>query len=214
MNPLLTSNTTYFPWLPMGYLLVTAVLVVSFGRLGDMYDRVKMYNLGFDLHRLLHPARGDVDDRVRRHSLWRISMRVLQGVGGAFLMALMASSSTILTDAFPEDQRGLALGVNAVAGIAGSYMRLILGGLLGPLEWRLVFPASVPFGLFGTFWAHRKLHDTGVGTKARIDWRGNVTFAIGLGVLLVGITYGIEPAGPRRWAGRARRSSPSWPSGW
>ena len=126
----------------------------------------------------------------------------------------MANSSAILTDAFPEDQRGLALGVNAVAAIAGSFMGLILGGLLDPLEWRLVFLVSVPFGLFGTFWAYRKLHDTGARTKARIDWWDNVTFAIGLVVLLVGITSGIEPAGPRRWAGRARRSSPSWPSAW
>jgi MFS family permease len=192
MNPLLASNTTYFLWLLMGYLLVTAVLVVSFGRLGDMYGRVKMYNLGFAIFTVFSILLSATWMTGVDGALWLIGMRVLQGVGGAFLMA---NSSAILTDAFPEDQRGLALGINAVAAIAGSFIGLILGGLLGPVEWRLVFLVSVPFGLFGTVWAYRKLHDTGVRTKAHIDWWGNVTFAIGLVVLLVGITYGIEPAG-------------------
>ena len=192
MNPLLASNTTYFLWLLMGYLLVTAVLVVSFGRLGDMYGRVKMYNLGFATFTVFSILLGATWMTGVGGALWLIGMRVLQGVGGAFLMA---NSSAILTDAFPEDQRGLALGINAVAAIAGSFIGLILGGLLGPIEWRLVFLVSIPFGLFGTIWAYRKLHDTGVRTKARIDWWGNVTFAVGLVVLLVGITYGIEPAG-------------------
>ena len=192
MNPLLASNTTYFLWLLMGYLLVTAVLVVSFGRLGDMYGRVKMYNLGFATFTVFSILLGATWMAGVGGALWLIGMRVLQGVGGAFLMA---NSSAILTDAFPEDQRGLALGINAVAAIAGSFIGLILGGLLGPIEWRLVFLVSVPFGLFGTIWAYRKLHDTGVRTKAHIDWWGNVTFAFGLVVLLVGITYGIEPAG-------------------
>jgi len=192
MNPLLASNTTYFLWLLMGYLLVTAVLVVSFGRLGDMYGRVKMYNLGFGIFTIFSILLGATWMTGVDGALWLIGMRVLQGVGGAFLMA---NSSAILTDAFPEDQRGLALGINAVAAIAGSFIGLILGGLLGPVEWRLVFLVSVPFGLFGTLWAYRKLHDTGVRSKAHIDWWGNVTFAVGLVVLLVGITYGIEPAG-------------------
>jgi len=192
MNPLLASNTTYFLWLLMGYLLVTAVLVVSFGRLGDMYGRVKMYNLGFAVFTLFSILLSATWMTGVDGALWLIGMRVLQGIGGAFLMA---NSSAILTDAFPEDQRGLALGINAVAAIAGSFIGLILGGLLGPVEWRLVFLVSVPFGLFGTVWAYRKLHDTGVRTKAHIDWWGNVSFAIGLVVLLVGITYGIEPAG-------------------
>ncbi len=138
MNPLLASNTTYFLWLLMGYLLVTAVLVVSFGRLGDMYGRVKMYNLGFAIFTVFSIFLGVTWMTGVDGALWLIGMRVLQGLGGAFLMA---NSSAILTDAFPEDQRGLALGVNAVAAIAGSFMGLILGGLLGPVEWRLA-PAS------------------------------------------------------------------------
>lgn len=111
-------------------------------------------------------------------------------MGGAFLFA---NSTAILTDAFPEDQRGLALGINAVAGIAGSFIGLILGGVLGPINWHLVFFVSVPFGLFGTVWAYLKLQDTGIREKAKIDWWGNITFAVGLVAFLVGITYEIQP---------------------
>jgi len=125
-------------------------------------------------------------------ALWLIVMRIGQGVGGAFLFA---NSSAILTDAFPPDERGLALGINNVAGIAGSFLGLILGGLLGPVDWRLVFVVSVPFGLFGTVWSYLKLHDTGVRTPSHIDWWGNLTFAVGLIAVLVGITYGIVPYG-------------------
>ncbi len=123
---------------------------------------------------------------------WLIVMRVLQGIGGAFLFA---NSSAILTDAFPSHQRGLALGINNVAGIAGSFIGLVIGGLLGPVNWHLVFLVSVPFGLFGTVWAYLKLKDNGVRQKAKLDWWGNITFALGLIAVLVGITYGIQPYG-------------------
>jgi MFS family permease len=200
MNPLLASNTVYFLWLLMGYLLVATVLVVSFGRLGDMYGRVKMYNLGFAVFTLFSVMLSVTWMTGVGGALWLISMRVAQGVGGAFLLA---NSSAILTDAFPEDQRGLAIGINSVAGIAGAFIGLILGGLFGGIEWRLVFLLSVPFGLFGTVWAYLKLHDTGAHRPARIDWWGNLTFAVGLVLVLVGITYGIEPYG---------RSSMGWGS--
>ena len=108
---------------------------------------------------------------------------------------LFANSSAIITDAFPETQRGLALGINSVAGIAGSFIGLILGGLLAPVQWRLVFLVSVPFGLFGTIWAYLKLHDLSERQPARIDWLGNLTFAVGLIAVMVGITYGIQPYG-------------------
>jgi MFS family permease len=192
INPLLPSNTTYFLWILMGYMVVTAVLVVSFGRLGDMFGRVRMYNLGFATFTLFSILLSVTWMTGPAAALWLIAMRILQGVGGAFLMA---NSSAILTDAFPENERGMALGINSVAGIAGSFIGLILGGLLGPVDWRLVFLVSVPIGLFGTIWAYLKLRDTGVRNPARIDWWGNVTFAVGLVLVLVGITYGIEPAG-------------------
>jgi MFS family permease len=192
LDPLLASNTVYFLWLLMGYLLVTTVLVVSFGRLGDMYGRVKMYNLGFAVFTLFSVMLSVTWMTGADGALWLIAMRVAQGVGGAFLLA---NSSAILTDAFPEDQRGLAIGINSVAAIAGSFIGLIMGGLFGGIEWRLVFLVSVPFGLFGTVWAYLKLHDTGTRRPARIDWWGNLTFAAGLVLVLVGITYGIEPYG-------------------
>jgi len=192
LDPLLPGNTAYLLWLLIGYLLVTAVLVVSFGRIGDIYGRVRMYNLGFAVFTLFSILLSVTWLSGTAAALWLIAMRILQGIGGAFLMA---NSSAILTDAFPEDQRGLALGINAVAGIAGSFIGLILGGLLGPVEWRLVFVVSVPFGLFGTIWAYRKLRDVGHRTPASIDWWGNITFGVGLILVLLAITYGIEPYG-------------------
>jgi MFS family permease len=192
VDPLQPGNTTLLLWLLMGYLVVTAVLVVSFGRLGDMFGRVKMYNLGFAVFTVfsillsvdwMHGIPGTV---------WLIAMRIFQGVGGALLFA---NSSAILTDAFPATQRGLALGVNQVAAIGGSFIGLILGGLLGPVGWRLVFLVSVPIGVVGTIWAYFNLHEHGVRTPARIDWWGNFTFAVGLVLILIGITYGILPYG-------------------
>jgi MFS family permease len=190
VNPLEPGNTSLLLWLIMGYLVVTAVLVVSFGRLGDMFGRVKMYNAGFAIFTVFSILLSITWLHGTIGVLWLIVMRVLQGVGGALLMA---NSNAIITDAFPVQERGLALGLNQVSAIAGSFIGLILGGLLGPVEWHLVFLVSVPVGLFGTFWAYWKLHDTGVRQAARPDWWGNLTFAVGLIAVLVGITYGIQP---------------------
>jgi MFS family permease len=192
LDPLKSSNTSYLLWLIMGFLVVTAVLVVSFGRIGDMYGRVKMYNLGFAVFTFFSILLSVTWMTGAAGAWWLIIMRILQGVGGAFLFA---NSSAILTDAFPAEQRGLALGINNVAGIAGSFIGLVIGGLLGPVDWRLIFLVSVPFGLFGTVWAYLKLKDTGKRQEAKIDWWGNVTFAVGLIAVLVGITYGIQPYG-------------------
>ncbi len=192
LNPLTPGNTGYFLWLLMGYMVVTAVLVVSFGRLGDMYGRVRMYNLGFAVFSAFSVLLSITWLEGQAAALWLIAMRVMQGGGAALLFA---NSSAILTDAFPPDQRGLALGVNQVAAIGGSFIGLILGGLLGPVDWHLVFLVSVPFGIFGTIWAYFKLEERGVRVRSSIDWWGNVTFAAGLISLLVGITYGIEPFG-------------------
>ncbi len=192
LDPLKPENTSYLLWLIMGFLVVTAVLVVSFGRIGDMYGRVKMYNLGFAVFTFFSIMLSITWLTGPAGAWWLIIMRVFQGVGGAFLFA---NSSAILTDAFPAEQRGLALGINNVAGIAGSFIGLVIGGLLAPVNWHLVFLVSVPFGLFGTVWAYLKLQDNGRRQPARIDWWGNVTFAVGLIAVLVGITYGIQPYG-------------------
>lgn len=192
MNPLIPSNTGYLLWLLMGFMVVTAVLVVSLGRIGDMFGRVKAFNLGFVIFTAFSILLSVTWMHGTSAAIYLIIMRLLQGVGGAFLFA---NSSAILTDAFPENERGLALGINNVAGIAGSFIGLILGGLLGPLNWHLVFIVSVPFGLFGTVWSYWKLEERGVRTPARIDWWGNFTFAVGLIAVLVGITYGIMPYG-------------------
>jgi MFS family permease len=192
LNPLGAGNSSYLLWMIMGFLVATAVLVVSFGRVGDIYGRVRMFTIGFAIFTVFSVLLSITWLHGGEGAMWMIIMRIGQGVGGAFLFA---NSSAILTDAFPHNQRGLALGVNTVAGIAGSFIGLVLGGVLGPVSWRLVFLVSVPVGLFGTLWSWRKLVDLGVRQPARIDWWGNLTFAAGLVAILVGITYGIQPYG-------------------
>jgi MFS family permease len=192
LQPLAPGNTSYFLWILMGFLLVTAVLVVSFGRVGDMYGRVRMYNLGFAVFTVFSVLLSVTWMTGAGGALWIILMRIGQGVGGAFLFA---NSSAILTDAFPEAERGKAMGINGIALVTGSFLGLILGGVLAPVEWRLVFLVSVPFGLFGTVWAYLKLKDNGVRIPSTIDWLGNITFAVGLIALLTGIVYGIQPYG-------------------
>jgi MFS family permease len=198
LNPLVPSNTSYFLWVFMGFLLVTAVLVVSLGRVGDIYGRVKMYNLGFAIFTLFSILLSVTWLTGPAGALWIIIMRVFQGVGGAFLFA---NSTAILTDAFPEDERGKAMGINGIAAVGGAFLGLILGGVLAPVQWRLVFLVSVPFGLFGTVWAYLKLVDNGVRIPAKIDWLGNALFAIGLIALLTGIVYSLLPYGghPTGW---------------
>jgi MFS family permease len=192
LNPLVPSNTSYLLWMMLGFMVVAAVLVVSLGRVGDMFGRVRMYNLGFAVFTVASILMSVTWMTGSGGALWLIGMRIVQGIGAAFLFA---NSSAILTDAFPSEQRGLALGVNMVAAIAGSFIGLVLGGVLAPVAWRLVFLISVPVGLFGTLWAYFKLEDRSHRTAAKIDWLGNITFAVGLISVLVGITYGILPHG-------------------
>jgi MFS family permease len=192
LQPLAAGNTSYFLWMLTGFLLVTSVLVVSLGRVGDIYGRVKMFNLGFAIFTAFSILLSVTWMTGTHGALWIVIMRLGQGVGGA---CLMANSSAILTDAFPENERGKALGINGVAAIGGSFIGLILGGLLAPVEWRLVFILSVPLGLFGTVWSYLKLEDNGIRTKAKIDWTGNVLFAVGLVGILTGIVYGLQPYG-------------------
>lgn len=192
IDPLQPGNTFYLLWMILGFLIVTSVLVVSLGRMGDIYGRVRTYNLGFAVFTFFSlllsitwmtgPAAGD----------WLIIMRIFQGVGAAMLMA---NSAAILTDVFPDTQRGMALGVNQAAAFSGTFIGLVLGGFLAPINWRLIFLVSVPIGLFATVLGYLKLHETSPRHPARIDWPGNITFAAGLVLVMVGITYGIEPFG-------------------
>jgi MFS family permease len=192
INPLSAGNVGYLLWLLQGYLLVTAVLVISLGRLGDIMGRVRIYNLGFAVFSFasvilaLDPYHGGAG------ALWLVLWRLVQGVGGAMLFA---NSSAILVDAFPSDQRGMAMGINQVAAIGGSFIGLIAGGLLSVVDWRLVFWVSVPFGILGTVWGYHSLRDNGKRAQAKIDWWGNITFGVGLTSILVGIVYGIQPYG-------------------
>jgi MFS family permease len=198
LNPLQAGNTSYFLWVFLGFMLVTAVLVVSLGRVGDIYGRVKMYNLGFAIFTLFSILLSVTFLTGPAGAMWIIIMRIFQGVGGAFLFA---NSSAILTDAFPVNERGKAMGINGIAAVGGSFLGLMLGGVLAPIEWRLVFLVSVPFGLFGTVWAYVKLRDNGIRLPAKIDWLGNTLFAVGLISVLTGIVYSLLPYGghPTGW---------------
>ena len=198
LNPLAPGNVSYLLWMLMGYLVVTAVLVVLFGRLGDMYGRVRIYNLGFAVFTVAAIALSFDPFHLDGGALWLIGWRVVQGFGGAMLMA---SSAAILTDAFPSNQRGMALGVNMVAAVAGSFLGLLIGGVLSEWDWRAIFWVGVPIGIVGTLWSVRSLHEIGVRRRGKLDWPGTVTFGIGLTVMLTGITYGIQPYGghPTGW---------------
>src|SRR5260221_9837434 len=206
LNPLTPGNVTYLLWMIIGYLLVQSVVVVTLGRLGDIFGRVRIYNLGFvvftaaSIALSLDPLTGGGG------ALWLIGWRVAQAFGGAMLMS---NSAAILTDAFPANRRGMALGVNQIAGISGQFVGLLLGGLLAAWDWRAVFWINVPIGAFGTVWAYPSLHELATTRRARIDWAGNATFAPGAGTPLAADTHGNQPyGGPApRWApppGRAR----------
>jgi MFS family permease len=194
LDPLTPGNVSYLLWLLMGFLLVTAVLVVMFGRLGDIYGRTKVYNLGFIVFTAGAIASALTPSQGAAGALELIVSRVVTGIGGAMLMA---NATAILTDAFPVEQRGFALGINQVAAIAGSFLGLVLGGVLAEWNWRLVFWVSVPIGVIGTIWGYHSLHDVqGSGAEGeKLDWAGTITFGAGLIAVLVAITYGIQPYG-------------------
>jgi MFS family permease len=203
INPLDPGNTSYLLWILMGYFLVTAVLVVCFGRLGDIYGRVRIYNLGFVVFTIAAIALSFDPYTSGAGALWLIGWRIVQAVGGSMLFA---NSTAILTDAFPANRRGFAIGLNQVAAIAGTFLGLIIGGILASFDWHLVFLISVPFGVIGTIWAYVSLHEVGSrDPNGKIDWPGNFIFAVGLLALLVGITYGIQPYG---------KSSTGWNNPW
>ncbi len=190
LDPLQSGNSFYLLWMILGFLVVTSVLVVSLGRLGDMYGRVRIYNAGFAVFTLFSGALSITWMHGHAAGLWLIIMRLFQALGAAMLMA---NSSAILTDAFPRHQRGLAMGVNQAAAFSGTFIGLIVGGLLAPFDWHLVFLVSVPVGVLGTVWGYLALRELGERHRAHVDWFGNATFAVGMVLIMVGLTYGIEP---------------------
>jgi len=198
LDPLAPANITYLLWMIMGYRLVQSVLVVTLGRIGDMYGRVRVYNFGFTVFTVASILLSFDPFSGAAAAQWLIGWRLLQAVGGSMLTA---NSAAILTDAFPPDRRGFALGFNQVAALAGQFIGLVAGGLLAAWDWRAVFWVNVPVGVFGTIWAYRRLHDNGERHRGRIDWWGNITFAVGLSSVLIAITSGIQPRGghPTGW---------------
>jgi MFS family permease len=198
LDPLIPSNSFYLLWMILGYLVVSSVLIVSLGRLGDIYGRVRIYNLGFVIYTAASLLLAVDWMTGQTGATYLIVFRIVQGVGGA---CLLANAAAIITDAFPVDQRGMALGINNIVGVSGLFVGLLLGGLLAPIDWRLVFLISVPVGLFGTVWAYLKLEERSKPRRASIDWWGNVTFALGLVLAMVAVTYGIRPYGgnPTGW---------------
>jgi MFS family permease len=192
LDPLVPANSFYLLWMILGFLVVSSVLIVSLGRLGDMYGRVKIYNLGFVIYTAASLLLTVDWLTGREGAAFLIVFRIVQGIGAA---CLLANSAAIITDAFPANQRGMALGINNIVGVSGMFIGLVLGGLLAPISWRLVFLISVPVGLFGTVWAYLKLQELSQPRRAPIDWAGNVTFALGLILIMVSVTYGIRPYG-------------------
>ena len=192
LDPLVPANSFYLLWMILGYLVVTSVLIVSLGRLGDMVGRVKIYNLGFVIYTVASLLLAIDWMQGRAGATFLIVFRIVQGIGGA---CLLANAAAIITDAFPARQRGMALGINNIVGVSGMFIGLVLGGILAPIDWRLVFLISVPVGLFGTVWAYVALRELSTPRRARVDWAGNLTFALGLVLIMVAVTYGIRPAG-------------------
>jgi MFS family permease len=193
VNPLAAGQTGLLLWILLGFNVATTILLVSFGRISDTYGRVRLYNLGFAIFTFgsillfLTPSTGIAGE-------WELTcFRFIQGIGGAFLFA---NSAAILTDAFPPTERGLALGLNQIAAIGGGIIGLVVGGLLSVVDWRLIFLVSVPVGLLGTIWAYIALKETATTRESQaIDWWGNLTFALGLLGVLIGLTYAIMPYG-------------------
>jgi MFS family permease len=210
VNPFSPSSFVYLLWILMGYGVITAVLLVTAGRLSDIFGRVRLFNFGFLIFTIgsillyITPGKGDTG------AMELIIFRMIQAIGASFLFA---NSAAIITDSFPSKERGKAMGINQIAALAGSLVGLILGGILSAIhyiytfslfgtkltlvfDWRLVFLVSVPVGILGTVWSYWKLKDNAVRHKdQKVDIPGNVTFASGLTLLLLGVTYGLMPYG-------------------
>src|ERR1700728_2426874 len=191
LDPPVPANSFYLLWMILGYLVVTSVLIVSLGRLGDMVGRVKIYRLGFIIYTVASLLLAIDWLQGSGGTIYLIGMRIVQGIAGA---CSLANAAAIIIDAFPANQRGMALGINNIVGVSGTFVGLVLGGVLAPINWRLVFLISVPVGIIGTVWAYRSLRELSSPRAAPIDWWGNLTFALGLILIMTAVTLGIRPA--------------------
>lgn len=205
-NPFSPSGIIYMMWLLMIYSIVTSVIVLTFGKISDMFGRVKLYILGFVIFTIGSILLSIVNATGVTAALELIIFRAVQGIGGGFMMV---NSAAILTDYFPRSELGKALGTNQIAGLIGGVVGLVLGGILAGINWRLIFIINIPIGIVGTIWSIISLKETGVRKKTSIDVAGNATFIAGLTILLISLTYGLLPYGdsqlgwsnPFVWAG-------------
>src|SRR5919205_1608668 len=169
-------------WIVLIYWLVTAAVLLNFGRLSDMFGRVKLYNMGFALFTL-----GSGLCSISQTGEQLILFRIIQALGSAFLFS---NSSAIITDTFAENERAKALGLNQTSIVVGSVIGLVFGGFLTSyLGWRSIFWVNLPIGIFATIWSYAKLRELGTIRKEKVDWLGNATFAGGLFMILLGVTF-------------------------
>ncbi len=181
----LHSNLVRMTWVIIGFLVVNTVLQLTFGRMADMFGRVRMYNVGFIVFTISSVLCG-----LATSDTMLIGARLLQGVGGAMLSA---NAMAIITEVFPPTQRGQAMGINTITWGAGSVLGPVLGGLiLAVASWRWIFLVNLPIGIIGTLAAYILLHDIAPRPRGeRFDVLGAVLFCIGLVGLLLGLTGGI-----------------------
>src|SRR4051794_9806901 len=170
-------------WVILAYMIASTVLVVTAGRLSDLFGRKKAYVAGFVVFSLASLGAGFAGDGTEL-ILWRIA----QGIGGAFLFA---NSAALVTDAFPVGQLGLAMGTNTMVPAVGLVLGPVLGGVLVGLSWHWVFWFNVPLGLAASAWAAFALHELSRPDAVRgLGIPGGTLFVVGLTGLVLGISKG------------------------
>jgi len=193
INAFAAGEFTYLLWILMGYSIVLATVLVTFGRISDIYGRVRMYTWGFVIFTVSSVLLSIVPSGSgNTGALLLIIFRMVQAVGGGFLMV---NSTALIIDAFPVNERGKALGINQIAFIVGSLFGLILGGFLVRYDWHLVFIVNIPFAVAGTLWSIFKLKETSERQMVKMDYWGNITLALSLVLISLGFTYALEPHG-------------------
>ncbi|MGC8608394.1 MAG: MFS transporter [Thermoplasmata archaeon] len=199
LNPLSPVSFPYLLWSIISYMIVISSLLVTVGKLSDIFGRVRLYNLGFAIFTLGSILLFILPGHGVSAALELIIFRMVQAIGGSFLMA---NSLAIITDNFPEKERGFAVSINSLASVAGVSIGIVVGGIVSVIYWRYVFLISVPIGIFGTAWSYIMLKDNSKKKTESLDLPGNFFFVISLVLLLLGSTYGITPyrKSPMGWA--------------